>query len=193
MYRPQRWRNVIKAVRDVAGFNTEGNRKSPSYALNIGHSLKKCSRILRNKANEVGDTIIKKRMTTFIELYEDDYMERVSGAALEALESAKHNTVKLLTLVKNVVVLSKYICNEINKAKTYHAPDYTKLCKSVLAQVILFNRKRSGEVFIVLVIPVSMAIDKPSLVAHIFMYILLCKVMDDTGHHYWVSFFQFKV
>lgn len=143
---PQRWRSVIKAARDVAGFNAVGhNFKSPSYALKIGHSLKKCARILRNQANEVGDVIVKERMNTFIELYEDEWEERVSGAAIESLESTKYNTVKLLPLVKDVLLLSKYITKEIDKAKSSQIAGYTKLCKSALAQVILFNRKRAGE------------------------------------------------
>jgi len=38
-------------------------------------------------------------MNTCIELYEDEWMERVSGASIEALKSVKYNTVKLLSLL----------------------------------------------------------------------------------------------
>jgi len=72
-------------------------------------------------------------MNTFIEFYEDKWTEKVSGAALEAMESAKYITVKLLPFVKDVEVLLKHIGNEINKAKTSQASDFTKMCKRVLA------------------------------------------------------------
>ncbi|KAH3752526.1 hypothetical protein DPMN_187147 [Dreissena polymorpha] len=69
-------------------------------------------------------------MNNFIELYMDSWDARVSSIAIDSLETTKHNTVKLLPLVKDVAVLSKHIENEIFKAKTQQ-PCKTPNCAEV--------------------------------------------------------------
>ncbi|KAJ8307588.1 hypothetical protein KUTeg_014853 [Tegillarca granosa] len=84
-------------------------------------------------------------------MYKDEYDNRVSSIARDSLSTAKLNNVKLLPIVEDVAVLSKYLENEIRSIthNTQNDSDklnsYSRLCKLVLAQIILFNRKRSGE------------------------------------------------
>ena len=68
-------------------------------------------------------------MNTFIEFYEDKWTEKYQAQPLKQWKV--RNT--LLPFVKDVEVLSKHIGNEINKAKTSQASDFTKMCKRVLA------------------------------------------------------------
>lgn len=77
-------------------------------------------------------------------------MSKVSSVARESLSTAKFNKIQLLPIVKDVAKLSKYMESEIKSiiqdvSDSDKLNSYTRLCKIVLAQVILFNRKRSGE------------------------------------------------
>lgn len=85
----------------------------------------------------------------FVELYDCEWAERISGAALTTLNVNRFNKPKLLPLVADVVGLHSYLKVEIQKIKkilmekpsrTYK--DFASLC---LTQLILFNRRRSGE------------------------------------------------
>ncbi|CAC5406034.1 unnamed protein product [Mytilus coruscus] len=149
---PTLWSSVLKAVKGVAGYHDETHEfSSPSLALKLGHSLCKTAKILRNKAIEKGDDITKERASLFLDLYKGEWGDRISSLALDSLSTAKYNSVQLLPLVEDVAKLSSFINREKQDAKqrdcqNNHVDTYARLCKLVLSEVILFNRKRSGEV-----------------------------------------------
>lgn len=127
---------------------SEKTFSSPSYAIKTGHNLKKVAYIMKTQAGEVGDYSRIERIKFFLDMYRDEYDDRVSSVARDSLSTAKLNNVKLLPIVEDVAVLSKYLENEIRSIthNTQNDSDklnsYSRLCKLVLAQVILFNRKK---------------------------------------------------
>ncbi|XP_060599234.1 uncharacterized protein LOC132752863 [Ruditapes philippinarum] len=147
---PVLWSSLLKTIKEEAGFNPETQTlSSPSYAEKVGHSLKKTAKMLRTKASEAGDDAMKERMDCFIDMYNDEYFDRIGFMARETLTSANFNKIKLLPLVEDVAKLSNYLVKQVNNIKgdktgTLYA--YTNLCKLLLSQIILFNRKRAGEV-----------------------------------------------
>eukprot|EP00057_Strongylocentrotus_purpuratus_P018934 XP_011673408.1 PREDICTED: uncharacterized protein LOC100892236 [Strongylocentrotus purpuratus] len=152
---PKKFHDVVKATRQASGFNGDDNiYTTPSLALKIGHSLKTCTEILRGEALVSGDEAVEKKSRAVAELYSLHWEGEVSHHALRTLEEAKRNNPKILPLTEDVVKLSRYLQNQ---AKTNHEEllrssgsemqkAWVKLAEVLLSQVIVFNRKRSGEV-----------------------------------------------
>ncbi|XP_033126529.1 uncharacterized protein LOC117124408, partial [Anneissia japonica] len=150
LIRPRKFHDIVKA----SGFSGENNTYvTPSLALKIGHSLKTCTEILRGEALMSGDEVVEKNCRAVASLYSLHWEGEVSHHALRTLEEAKRNNPKLLPLTEDVVKLSKYLQNQ---AKTNHEvllksgaeiqKTWVKLAEILLSQIIVFNRKRPGEV-----------------------------------------------
>ena len=89
---PLNWEIVLEGVRQVAGYDALLKKyKVPSLALKLGHSLKKCAKIIKISALISGDDDRKKSATDFITLYEDDWNDRVSNHSLDTLEKKRYN------------------------------------------------------------------------------------------------------
>ncbi|KAH3710886.1 hypothetical protein DPMN_070382 [Dreissena polymorpha] len=111
--------------------------------------------MLRTKASEVEDGEQEERMSRFIKCYDDEYHERMVFMAKKSMAIERFNNQKLLPIVENVVRLSTCLRNEASILRSSAPTDlntpadlkeiYSSLCKVSLAEVILFNRKRSGE------------------------------------------------
>nr|XP_043879455.1 uncharacterized protein LOC122767933 isoform X2 [Solea senegalensis] len=149
---PSNFRHVIQAVRAVAGYELDSNSyKIPSLALKLGHSLAKvagivqCNAIIENR-HEVAE--LAKQFAT---LYEKKWTESISGAALGTLQQAKWNKPLVLPFTQDVTLMHRFLAIECAKCMkdVEERPDSTSfgnLAKVTLTQVVLFNRKRQGEV-----------------------------------------------
>ncbi|XP_033118365.1 uncharacterized protein LOC117117976 [Anneissia japonica] len=125
---------------------------TPSLALKLGHSLKKASMIVVNHALINGDERKEKQGKNFNKLVSDNWDIDVSCHALRTLHSNKRNNPKLLPLTSDVMLLSKYLkekaemCTlQLNKEEPSEEV-WRELERVTLTQLLLFNRKRQGEV-----------------------------------------------
>ncbi|XP_022106564.1 uncharacterized protein LOC110987795 isoform X2 [Acanthaster planci] len=152
---PPKFESVTHATRIAAGFNEDTNLyTTPSLALKIGHSLKICTDILKGEALISGDEFTQKRCKGFLSLYDLNWEEKVSHHALRSLNETKRNNPKLLPLTQDVVKLSKYLKEQVKASQEEleraNGPEiskaWRKLAEALLAQVVVFNRKRPGEV-----------------------------------------------
>jgi hypothetical protein len=150
---PQNYRRIVSAVREVAGFNQETNRyKAPSLALKLGQNLCKCAWIIKSEALEKGDKEREKSAEDFLNLYSINWKVDVSTNAHHSIVDAKKNKPKPLPLSEDVKCLTEYLKERMNDALTTLEKEntnkaaYKELCKSLLTLLILFNRRRSGEV-----------------------------------------------
>ncbi|XP_033638838.1 uncharacterized protein LOC117299409 [Asterias rubens] len=151
---PEKFNEVIEATRRAAGFQEETNLyTTPSLALKIGHSLKSCAEILRGDALLSRDTVLEKDCKAVISLYNLNWEGEVSHHALRTLHEVKRNNPKLLPLTGDIVKLSRYLKNqvqerhkELQKTNKDVPKVWTKLAELLLTQIIVFNRKRPGEV-----------------------------------------------
>lgn len=85
-------------------------------------------------------------MDSFIELYENEWNARIAAKCQSILHLAKFNKPQLLPVTKDVQTLHRYLKEESEKLrKDYTVSDYRTLAEICLAQIILFNKKRSGE------------------------------------------------
>lgn len=148
---PQKFPLAIKCVKSLCGYDSMCNSfKTPSLALKIGHSLKACADILRNKGLMSNDDVLEKKATQFHTLCDSDWSCYVSAAAPATLETQKQNKPHVLPLTDDVRVVTVYLKKErlecLNALKSH--PDvktWHALAKACLANIILFNRRRSGE------------------------------------------------
>lgn len=149
---PLYFQNVVSSAKHIAGFSEKTHLfTTPSLALKLGHSLKKCSKIIKGNALQSGDEGLLKKSVSFGELYEMTWCEEVSTHALRTLGEKKRNKVKLIPLTKDCQALSSHL-KEFGKT-AYQVLELCKsnkeawcdLCAVSLTQVILFNRRRQGE------------------------------------------------
>ena len=153
---PQNFRRTLNAAKLLAGYQEEdGLFSTPSLALKLGHSLKKCATILQGKHLEDGDTEGASRAASYRQLVEMNWSDEVSRSALRTLTRNKMNKPRLLPLTEDIVKLSKHLKEEAAKQCVIieNASDsdniqaaWKLLNEAALASIILFNRKRAGEV-----------------------------------------------
>ena len=152
---PAMFGNVVSAVRNVAGFDdSTQSYQTPSLALKLGHSLRKCAKILKGKAIEQQNNELLKNADDFFELCTLEWSDEVSSNALKTLHGRKRNKAKLLPLASDTLKLNEHLSSESKKAKEELRTNadsnvsvlYRKLSELTLARIIVFNRRRQGEV-----------------------------------------------
>ena len=119
--KPTMWNTLLTAIKDEAGFNNDDQTfSSASYCAKIGHNLNKCAKLMRSQAASAEDFDMNKieRVKLFMNLYEDEYDERIASLARDSLYTSRFNRVQLLPLVEDVQKLSKYLEAEIEKNLT---------------------------------------------------------------------------
>lgn len=150
--KPANFMLVVESVKNLAGFSVETKTyKCPSLALKIGYSLTKISQLIESRANVQGNCSAAKDARAFRNVYESRWNEFVSSASLRTLQESKWNAPQLLPFTKDVQTLHSYLSeqqkNVYNKLSAEASPQtWADLAKVTLTQVILFNRRRSGEV-----------------------------------------------
>ncbi|XP_041938735.1 uncharacterized protein LOC121700097 isoform X6 [Alosa sapidissima] len=150
--KPGNFFTLTGAVKRVSGFDHQHNTfKAPSLALKIGHSLRKISDLIMCRALMEEDQEGVDSIKRFHTLHETKWSELVSHSALSNLSEAKYNKSTRLPLAKDVQKLQLYLGQQVELAKEKLADNptagtYAALAKVTLCQVILFNRRREGEV-----------------------------------------------
>ncbi|XP_070411622.1 uncharacterized protein [Nothobranchius furzeri] len=150
--RPSNFHTLVQAVKKVSGFDEEKHSfQTPSLALKLGHSLHKICDIINCKALMTGDCELKKSTQAFKKLYSTKWSELVSHTALTTLDDKHFNKPSTLPFTEDVKRLHQHLEKVGNSAsetlKCDPSPQaYGELCKTTLSKIILFNRRRGGEV-----------------------------------------------
>lgn len=149
---PGKFNTVLEAVKKMTGFDNLSNRFSiPSTALKLRHSLVKVAYILQGEALRQEDDVLKKRAEQFIKLIELEWTTHVSSNALKTLYQKKWNNPQTLPLSEDIKKLQDHLkcLEENNKRALLKNPSqrsWNELSQVTLTQLILFNRRREGEV-----------------------------------------------
>lgn len=149
---PANFPHVIQCVRAVAGYNEENNSYgTASLALKLGHSLRKVADIVLCSAIVAERYDVAESTKYFITLHEKMWNESISAAALGTLHEAKWNKPQILPFTEDVKKLHSFLDGEQRKYMSVlqeepNPKHYACLTKVTLTQVVLFNRKREGEV-----------------------------------------------
>ena len=90
----------------------------------------------------------RKNAENFLQLYHSEWNDRISLHALATLDVNKYNKPRLVPLVQDLAKLHSYLeTKSVTLAEEMQVDlaCYPELAEVCLVQIILFNRKRSGE------------------------------------------------
>lgn len=150
--KPENFTTVVEAVKDVAGYDADENAfKTPSLVMKIGYSLQKASDIVRCNAIIREDEKLQKSAEAFQVLYKTKWLEYVSHSARGTLKEKKCSKSIKLHLNEDIRKLHRHLRRSAELAfaeleKSSSIQNYCSLARVSLAQMILFNRHRYGEV-----------------------------------------------
>lgn len=148
--KPGNFNSVINAVKHVAGFDEATRKyKTPTLAMSLGYSLKKCAKLLRTSGLIEEDAKKTEKADTFLELYDDNWSDRISSGAQQNLDINKSNKPQVLPLCNDVHTLYAHLRKETAKLRQQVQSDdslYPAFAKTTMCEITLFNRKRGGEV-----------------------------------------------
>ena len=148
--------HIVAAVHQLCDLETCGHarphmKSRPSFALKLGHELRRCGDLVRNIALKRHDQALLQKAKAFLQVRSFEWPALVSGAALSTLSTQKQNKPDLLPCTTDVVTLVNYLKDKISyllqemtdnsSCSTWH-----QLCEVTLARTIVFNKRRSGEV-----------------------------------------------
>ncbi|XP_030840561.1 uncharacterized protein LOC100891548 [Strongylocentrotus purpuratus] len=153
---PSRFNDVVKATRKTAGFDEETNLyPTPSLALKLGHSLKAAAEVLLSQALSDGpvvDDASENKCQRFLKLYNMQWSRAVSSNALRTLTDHKRNHPQYIPVTSDIAKLAKCLKHDMKtgvQALSQGDPKpevWRSLSEATLTSILLFNRKRSGEV-----------------------------------------------
>nr|XP_054592993.1 uncharacterized protein LOC129152259 isoform X2 [Nothobranchius furzeri]XP_054592994.1 uncharacterized protein LOC129152259 isoform X2 [Nothobranchius furzeri] len=150
--RPANFDVVISAVKKVSGYDEEKRcYHTPSLALKLGHSLQKVNDILHCRAQLTQHSTLIKSTQSFKTLFAKKWSELLSHTALTTLNERHFNKPSTLPFTEDVQRLHRHLEKKTELAlkefKEHSSPkSYSELCKATMANVILCNRRRGGEI-----------------------------------------------
>ncbi|XP_070538112.1 uncharacterized protein [Ptychodera flava] len=149
---PQKFDTVVSCVRLLSGYDeVKSSYKVPSLATKLGNTLRKCAIICKGNAIKQEDEALEERAERFLQLTDMNWVEDISSNAQRTMNERKRKKAKYLPLVSDVAKLHKYMRGVASETKKQLKADdsnekkWGELCRVTLAQLILFNRRRSGE------------------------------------------------
>jgi len=154
--KPEKFDSVVAAVWKLCDYaectKTEPAKlKVPSLALKLGYALRKCSTLLINKALREKSIEQERDAECFIRLYDSEWQSKVSSIALKTITIAKRNTPDLIPVTADLMKLKQYLQSAIAELTERLCAEptvenYINLVECTLSRVILFNKRRGGEV-----------------------------------------------
>jgi len=152
---PQYFKTIVNAAKELSGYNeTENSYIHPSIALKLGHTVLQCADIIECQLIIEGSSQDKiNKIKNFVTVFQKEWKFSISSNACQDLSKIKFNKTINLPNAKDITVLHNYLLNQIQNVthlikekKEINQETYKIMCKTLLAQIILLNRRRSGEV-----------------------------------------------
>jgi hypothetical protein len=153
---PRHIKTVVNAVKVLAGYDTTTHSYAcPSVGVQLGHDLSLCAATLKSMSVMNGDLATASSAKLFGEEIEAQWNFEVSGNARRNLQTRAMNNPKLLPVTSDVVKFTSYLkemqaeaMDEVLRKKfdSHYCHAFKSLSEATLALVILFNRRRQGEV-----------------------------------------------
>ncbi|KAK5647978.1 hypothetical protein RI129_002870 [Pyrocoelia pectoralis] len=153
--RPEYFDLFVEASKRIAKYDQASEIYfSPTIAMNIATSLKQCCDIAITYAYKRDSNYLQittaeaeAQLKTLIKLFETNWKFEVSTAAANNLNLNKWTKITIVPLASDLRLLKEYLlkiaADSIKILRNRHT--FNQLIDSVYCRVILFNRKRSGE------------------------------------------------
>lgn len=152
LIKPENYNHAVTAARCVSGFSDETAKyQRPSLARKVGHSLHSLAMFIKSEGLKKKDKEAVQDAEEFAQLYQESWKFDIASQALTQLDQSKWNSPQLIPFTQDVLKLHSYLSEKqqqhLNALKEEVSPtNWKDLAKVTLAQVILFNRRREGEV-----------------------------------------------
>ncbi|XP_070398135.1 uncharacterized protein [Nothobranchius furzeri] len=151
---PANFNHLISAVKELAGYNPTNNTfRKPTLALKIGNSLGIICELVEtdNLSSVDGDSSLVRFAREFKTIKNFRWKGLITRGATTTMTESKWNSPQILPLTEDVKRLDSHMENvkaiaEKMLRSSPTASNYAMLAKVTLAQVIIFNRRREGEV-----------------------------------------------
>jgi len=147
---PTKFQEVMAAAQQCAGLNDSGSQyAAPSSAMKSGGVIRCMAELKQSNALRHGDPETAELCNQFLKLCDINWSTEVSAVAARNLTERKRNGVSFMPLTEDVVKLNDYLVLEASRLMECvddSTEAFLSLTQVVLAKVILFNRKRQGEV-----------------------------------------------
>ncbi|XP_036379353.1 uncharacterized protein LOC118774233 isoform X4 [Megalops cyprinoides] len=149
---PERFTETVKAVKFTCGYDSETHKyKVSSLATKLGNILVKLSKLLKAQALITKNEGLVQKATDFQEVYKARWNELISATASHNTAETKWNAPTVLRFTEDVQKLHAFLnkmqdecISQLSAEATSKA--WSDLAKVAMAQIILFNRRREGEV-----------------------------------------------
>ncbi|XP_028413938.1 uncharacterized protein LOC114536789 isoform X2 [Dendronephthya gigantea] len=127
------------------------HQKAPATSVHCGYEPKKAAVIIRCQALREQDAQKKSDIDNLLQLYDAEWHDRISRPALDNLALKKHNTPQLLPITEEFLSVRKHVTEQIEQLTKKVTDDVTaerwrKLAEVCLTRLIMFNKRRGGEV-----------------------------------------------
>ncbi|XP_049619021.1 uncharacterized protein [Syngnathus scovelli] len=149
---PDSFPHVVAAVNVLAGYDSAARTYSaPSLAIKLGYSLQQVCRIVQERALERGDFALAESAKNFLAVYRKRWAKMISSGALSVLRKTKRKSREKVLDVQDVKKLIFHLekISHLSEEKLHaerSAETYDILARTVLAQIILLNRRQNSEV-----------------------------------------------
>lgn len=152
---PQYFKTIVNAAKELSGYNeNENSYIHPSIALKLGHTILQCADIIECQSIIEGSSQDKiNTIKNLVTVFQKEWKFSISSNAFQDLSKKKFNKTISLPDAKDITLLHNYLLNQIQNVthlieekKEINQDTYKVLCKTLLTQIILLNRRRSGEV-----------------------------------------------
>nr|XP_029514840.1 uncharacterized protein LOC115128846 isoform X2 [Oncorhynchus nerka] len=147
---PSKFKLAVHAARKMSGHDPTSDRyKTPSLPLKIGYSLKRATEIAFGESRMTEDREAEAQAKRFIELLENNWNNCFSGLSLSDVPQC--DEVDVTSLTEDLIKLQKFlkVAEDRAKRELLESPTnavWKMLNETLLAEIALFNRKRTGEV-----------------------------------------------
>ena len=151
LIKPINFDTIIQSVQIMAEYDeSTGKFGVVALPLKIGHNLRKCATVLQTHGIKTSNKEIIEECKHFLDLMNDEYIS-VSSQALSSAAHKKFNKPKYLPLTEDVKKFTEFMQLRISvysdELRTKgDCESYQNLAKSVLVSILLFNRRRTGEI-----------------------------------------------
>nr|XP_024661063.1 uncharacterized protein LOC112436092 isoform X1 [Maylandia zebra] len=149
--KPSKFQFVVSVAKHLANFSPGKNEYGkPSTAVKIGFCLKGAVEVLIGQTLMNDDDYAEKKAKKFLELLDKNWRNSVSVSAHQTIQEKRWNKPDDIPLTKNVIALRDHLRTvegEARESLMQHMDlaAYKALNETVLAQVIVFNKRREGE------------------------------------------------
>ncbi|KAL0193151.1 hypothetical protein M9458_011447, partial [Cirrhinus mrigala] len=147
---PKKYMETVKAVKYTCGYESD-KFMIPSLAKKLGSSLVKVSKFLKAQGLISNDKQLVKNASEFQDVHQEKWNEMILATALRNIREAKCNVPTLIPFTEDVQKMHTFI-NQVQDnwykllSESPSAKAWMELAKVCLAQIVLFNRHRGGEV-----------------------------------------------